>query len=109
MVPEERGRATLLHCRRHHALRRNLVSLCVPEAVIERRLLHRAAQEGRSDDTAAVIRDRLDVCPRATSPLIAYHRDRGILLEVDADRPPEAVTSDILTRPADRSPIRDTT
>jgi adenylate kinase len=56
-----------------------------------------------------VIRQRLDVRPRATSPLIAYHRDRGILLEVDADRPPEAVTSDILTRPADRSPIRDTT
>jgi adenylate kinase len=86
-----------------------VVSLSAPEAVLVRRLLDRAAQEGRGDDTAAVIRHRLDVFTRATSPLIAYYRDRGILLEVDADQPPEAVTSDILTRLADRSPIRDTT
>jgi adenylate kinase len=56
-----------------------------------------------------VIRHRLDLFTRATSPLIAYYRDRGILLEVDADQPPEAVTADILTRLSDRSPIRDTT
>jgi adenylate kinase len=76
--------------------------------VLRHRLLDRAAQQGRGDDTAAVIRHRLDVFTWATSPLIAYYRDRGILLEVDADQPPEAVTADILTRLSDRSSIRDT-
>jgi adenylate kinase len=83
-----------------------VVHLYAPDAVLVRRLLGRAAQEGRGDDTAEVIRHRLDVFATTTSPLIAYYRDRGILLEVDADQPPEAVTTEILTRLSDRSPIR---
>ena len=94
---------------RYHRLHPDEPGRKVDAVTDYRRLLDRAAQEGRGDDTAAVIRHRLDVFTRATSPLIAYYRDRGILLEVDADQPPEAVTSDILTRLADRLPIRDTT
>ena len=86
-----------------------VVYLYAPEAVLVQRLLGRAAKDGRSDDTAAVIQHRLHVFTTTTSPLIAYYRDRGILIEVDADQPPEAVTSDILTRLADRSPIREVT
>jgi adenylate kinase len=86
-----------------------VVYLHAPEAVLVRRLLGRAGQEGRGDDTAAVILHRLEVFATATSPLIAYYRDRGILLEVDADQPPEAVTTEILTRLSDRSPIRENT
>jgi adenylate kinase len=81
-----------------------VVYLYVPDAVLVRRLLGRAAQGGRSDDTAAVIRHRLEVFATATSPLIDYYRKRGILLEVDGDRPPEAITTEILTRLSERSP-----
>jgi adenylate kinase len=85
-----------------------VVYLYAPEAVLVRRLLGRAGQDARSDDTAAVIRHRLDVFTTTTSPLIAYYRDRGILLSVDADQPPEAVSAEILTRLSDRSPIQGT-
>jgi adenylate kinase len=84
-----------------------VVYLHAPQAVLAQRLLDRAIQGGRSDDTAAVIRHRLEVFTTTTSPLIAYYRDRGILLAVDADQPPEAVTTEILTRLSDRSLTRD--
>jgi len=77
--------------------------------VLVGRLLGRAAQGGRGDDTAEVIRHRLDVFTTTTSPLIAYYRDRGILWAVDADRPPDAVTAAILTRLSGVSPIREKT
>jgi adenylate kinase len=83
-----------------------VVYLHAPEAVLVRRLHGRAGQGGRSDDTAAVIRHRLDVFATTTSPLIDYYRGRGILLAVDADQPPKAVTTEILHRLSDRSPIR---
>ena len=31
-------------------------------------------------------------------PLIDYYRDRGILVEVDGDQPPESITADIKAR-----------
>jgi adenylate kinase len=86
-----------------------VVHLYAPQAVLVQRLFGRAGREGRSDDTAAVIRHRLELFTTTTSPLIAYYRDRGILLEVDADRPPEAVSTEILSRLPDRSPIRERT
>ena len=75
-----------------------VVSLSAPEAVLTRRLLARAGQEGRADDTADVIRHRLQVFTETTGPLIAYYHDRGILVEVDADQPPNAVTAEIQDR-----------
>jgi adenylate kinase len=86
-----------------------VVHLYAPQAVLVQRLFGRAGREGRSDDTAAVIRHRLELFTTTTSPLIAYYRDRGILLEVDADRPPEAVSTEILSRLPDRSPTRERT
>jgi adenylate kinase len=56
-----------------------------------------------------VIRHRLEVFTTTTSPLISYYRDRGILLAVDADQPPGAVATEILTRLSDRSPTRERT
>jgi adenylate kinase len=84
------------------------VHLYAPEAVLVQRLLGRAGQGGRSDDTSAVIAHRLEVFTTTTRPLIDYYRDRGILLAGDADRPPEAVTAEILARLPDRSPTRGT-
>jgi adenylate kinase len=67
------------------------VYLNVPEPVLLQRLMARA----RADDTAEVIRHRLAVFAETTSPLIDYYRNRGILVEVDGDQPPEAITADI--------------
>jgi adenylate kinase len=72
------------------------VYLHAPETVLTERLLARAAREGRTDDTADVIRHRFQVFAETTGPLIAYYRDeRGILVEVNADQPPDAVTAEI--------------
>jgi adenylate kinase len=83
------------------------VYLYAPEAVLAQRLLGRAGQEGRSDDTSVVIRHRLEVFATTTRPLIAYYQDRGILVAVDADQPPEAVTAEILARLPASSPTRE--
>ena len=70
------------------------IYLYVPEPVLIQRLLARA----RPDDTPEVIRHRLEVFADTTSPLIAYYRNRGILVEVNADQPPESITDDIIAR-----------
>jgi len=75
-----------------------VVYLYAPDTVLTRRLLARASQDGRADDTADVITHRLQVFAEMTGPLIAYYRKRGILVAVDADQPPESVTAEILTR-----------
>lgn len=74
------------------------VYLNAPDSVLTQRLLSRAGQGGRSDDTADVIAHRLRVYAETTGPLITYYAERGILIEVDADQPPDAVTADILSR-----------
>jgi adenylate kinase len=75
-----------------------VVYLYAPDAVLTRRLLARASQEGRADDTADVIRHRLQVFAETTGPLVAYYQERGILVAVDADQPPESVTAEIKAR-----------
>ena len=74
------------------------VYLYAPEAVLTRRLLDRAHQSGRSDDTADVIRHRLRVFAETTGPLVPYYTERGILVAVDADQSPDTVTADIQAR-----------
>src|SRR5262249_17450926 len=56
------------------------------DAELTRRLLARAALEHRSDDTAEVIAQRLALYRAVTSPILAWYRDRGILVAVDAIR-----------------------
>ena len=70
------------------------VYLYVPEPVLMERLLARA----RADDSAEVIRHRLQVFTETTSPLIDYYRDRGILVEVDGNQAPESITAEIIAR-----------
>ena len=74
------------------------IYLHAPEEVLTRRLLDRASQSGRSDDKADVIRHRLQVFTETTGRLVPYYTERGILVAVDADRPPESVTADIQAR-----------
>jgi len=42
-----------------------------------------------------VIRHRLQVFAETTAPLVPYYTQRGILVAVDADQPPDSVTADI--------------
>src|SRR5512140_1002746 len=62
-----------------------------------RRLLARAALEHRSDDTADIIAQRLALYHEVTSPILAWYRDRGILVSVDAMRSAPQVGREILT------------
>ena len=71
------------------------VYLYAPEEILTQRLLDRASQGGRTDDRADVIRHRLEVYARITGPLVPYYTERGILLAVNADQPPDAVTDGI--------------
>jgi adenylate kinase len=71
------------------------IYLDAPDAVLTRRLLNRASQDGRADDTAEVIRHRLQTYAETTGALVPYYAERGILLTVNADQPPAAVTADI--------------
>ena len=71
------------------------VYLYAPEAVLTRRLLERARPGGRADDRADVIAHRLRVYAEITGPLVPYYEDRGILIAVDADQSPDAVTAGI--------------
>jgi adenylate kinase len=59
------------------------------------RLAGRALEEGRSDDAEGTIRHRLEVFRAQTMPLVDYYRRRGILVEVDAVGPVDAITERI--------------
>lgn len=60
-----------------------VVELTVDTDEVVDRLLKRAQEQGRADDTADVIRRRLEVYFDQTAPLVAVYRERGILLPVD--------------------------
>jgi adenylate kinase len=51
------------------------------EEVIER-IARRAAEEGRSDDSETVVRNRMHVYEEQTAPVVDYYADRGILSRV---------------------------
>jgi adenylate kinase len=67
------------------------------DAEVTRRLLARAALEHRSDDTAEVIAQRLALYHQVTAPILCWYRDRQILVSVDAMRPVQQVSREILT------------
>ena len=50
----------------------------------------------REDDTPAAVRKRLELCARETEPLIAYYRRRGLVANVDGDRPIDEVTDAVV-------------
>jgi adenylate kinase len=55
--------------------------------------VRRALLRGRGDDKEEVIRERLRLYREKTEPLIGYYRERGLLREIDGNRPVEEVTS----------------
>ena len=73
-----------------------VVYLDVPRAELVRRILARAAVEGRADDNPETVENRLKVFDEATLPLVDYYRGRGILHVVDANEDEDRVTENIL-------------
>jgi len=73
------------------------IELTVDTDVVVDRLLKRAQEQGRADDTAEVIRRRLEVYADQTAPLIAVYAERGVLVQVDGMGEVDEVTARILT------------
>ena len=69
--------------------------LQVPDEVGRARMLRRAAEEGRTDDTPEAIDERLRLYHEETKPLIEYYRTRRNLVGVHGDRPVNQVFSEI--------------
>ncbi|HEY7196192.1 MAG TPA: adenylate kinase [Gaiellaceae bacterium] len=67
----------------------------VSEEVAVERLLGRAREQGRSDDSPEVVRHRLEVFHQKTEPLIAYYRTRGLLVPIHADRSVGEVSAEV--------------
>ncbi len=63
---------------------------------VVRRLMVRATEQGRADDTEDVIRRRLEVYAEQTAPLAAAYRERGLLRDVDGIGAVDEVTVRLL-------------
>jgi adenylate kinase len=66
----------------------------LPEEMAEQRLLRRASEQSRSDDTPDVIHRRMEI-QRVPEELVAYYRTRGILVGIHADRTIDEVYAEV--------------
>jgi adenylate kinase len=73
-----------------------VLELQLDEADAVRRLVGRAASEGRSDDTPDVVQRRMAVYREQTEPIVAYYLGQGIVVGIDAARPVDAVYAQIV-------------
>lgn len=60
------------------------VLLDADDDVLISRLLERAREQDRADDTPDVIRERLRVYHESIHPLVDFYRERGLLVSIDA-------------------------
>jgi adenylate kinase len=81
-----------------------VIYLDVAHEELVRRILERAKVEGRSDDTEAVVHNRLQVFEEATQPLVSYYRLRGLLRTVDANFAEDKVAAAIVDALGDLIP-----
>jgi adenylate kinase len=70
--------------------------LHVADEALVQRLLDRAAEQGRSDDTEDVITRRIALYHEVTQPILSWYRERQILVSVDAAPPAEQVSREVL-------------
>lgn len=73
-----------------------VVQLTADTDEVVRRLLNRAIEQGRADDTEDVIRRRLDVYEEQTAPLISVYAQRGLVVMIDGLGEVAEVTDRIL-------------
>lgn len=77
---------------RHHALEA-VLALTVSDDELMERMLLRAKDERRSDDTGPVIKRRLELYREQTRPVISAYEQRGILLTVEGSGQREMITA----------------
>jgi len=73
-----------------------VVELTVDTDEVVGRLVKRAAEQGRSDDTEDVIRRRQEIFAEQTAPLTAVYAEQGVLVKVDGMGSVEDVTARVL-------------
>lgn len=73
-----------------------VVQLTADTDEVVRRLLNRAIEQGRADDTEDVIRRRLEVYEEQTAPLTSVYASRSLLITVDGLGEVAEVTGRIL-------------
>lgn len=71
----------------------HVVELTADTDEVVARLLNRAKEQGRADDTESVIRRRLDVYAEQTAPLVRTYAGRGLLVQVDGMGDMDEVTA----------------
>jgi len=74
-----------------------VVSLNVSREELQRRLLDRAHQENRSDDTPDTIAHRLEVFDTDTGPLLGFYAQRGLVVDINGEQSVEQVFGDIVS------------
>jgi len=74
----------------------HVVELTVDVDEVVSRLLKRAAEQGRSDDTEDIIRRRLEVYFEQTAPLTAAYQSQGLLVQVDGMGAVDEVSARVL-------------
>jgi adenylate kinase len=86
-----------------------VIELVADPEIVVARLLKRATEQGRADDTEDVIRHRLTVYSDQTEPLISVYAERGLIVTVDAIGTVDEVTARIHAALAERgiSPVSD--
>ena len=67
----------------------------LPDSVATERMLRRAADENRPDDTPDVIARRLEIYHSETEPIVEHYRATGKLVPLHAERPIEQVWVEI--------------
>jgi adenylate kinase len=72
-----------------------VIELTADTDEVVKRLLGRAIEQGRVDDTEDVIRRRLEIYEEQTAPLTALYKSRGLLVQVDGLGSVEEVTARI--------------
>jgi adenylate kinase len=66
-----------------------------PDQVVRQRVLGRARDEGRADDTAEALERRLAIYHEQTVPVVERYRTTGTLVPLHADRPVNEVFAEI--------------
>jgi adenylate kinase len=69
-----------------------VIELNAPDAELEQRMLRRAKEQGRKDDTVDVFRRRLDLYHRETHEVVSVYAGRGIVVSVDGSGDAGAIT-----------------
>lgn len=74
-----------------------VLCLVADDDEVVQRLLGRAAEQGRVDDTETVIRHRIELYHAQTEPLVSLYRERGILVEVNGMGSIESVAQNLVS------------